>query len=147
MTTKIKLLLVAILGFLIIAAASEVSRDRLPYNKIYDSLKSTRLQVKIPWDASYLYSSIIFDQIASTDSVGIYALTDSIHNKHGYDTIPLYTRNISTFSEYGSGLIDSLTSPVELSILSPNIEYLLIKLLDRQTTKPTVYFRMRGVTF
>jgi len=114
-----------------------------------DSLKTGRLAARISWGQSYLYTSVVFDQIAATDSVGIYAITDSLGPNHTSDTIKCYLRNMSTYAEYPNGLIDSVTSVggCEIFILNPNIKTLFFRLLDAQTTKPTIYFRIRGVTF
>jgi hypothetical protein len=112
-----------------------------------DSLTATRTSVTL--DVSgFLYTSVIFETLGSTDSVRISNQTDSVGVKHGVKQIPLYLRNASTFAEYASGLVIGLASPLEIQPLSPNIKKLRVEMLDAGAGIPTaIYFRYRMITY
>lgn len=113
------------------------------YEKI-DSLETGRTTFSL--DVSgFLYTSVIFESLVSTDSVKIYNVTDSVSKYLNGDTVACYLRNLSTYAEYSSGLVNGLTADLEIQPLNPNIKKLYIKFLNPASL--TIYFRVRGITY
>jgi len=139
-----------IIGFLMLISTISLAQDSRRF-EIVDSLKTARTSVLKDIEG-FLYSSIIFDQIAPNDSVMICMMTDSLDIKHNRDTIRCYLRNLSTYTETASGLITNLSTAstyggVEIAFLNPNIRKIWIKMIDATTIAPTIYFRLRGIAY
>jgi hypothetical protein len=137
------IVLLCLLGALCIPRETHAQR----ISEQIDSLTATRTSVTL--DVSgFLYTSVIFETLSSTDSVRISNQTDSVGVKHGVKRIPLYLRNASTFAEYASGSVIGLASPLEIQPLSPNIKKLRVEMLDTGAGIPTaIYFRYRMITY
>ena len=119
----------------------------------YDSLTSSRTAVTV--DVSgFLYVDVVFKGLATSDSLRLYNMTDSVvirglgsgglqYSKFTKDTIPTYLRDLNLYTEVDSGMVKGLASPLDMAVLNPNLNKLYIKWTD-SVFGHTIYLRVRG---